>query len=218
MTALTKAEAIAYIQQKLGFRDDLDAAILLELRVQQDLLEQGQSLPWWLRVDGSLSAVAATDTIALPTGFIRLDEDIEPWMTDTTTGKRSAIKIVDWDQLLALTWDEDTQAVATGPVRAMAIRNTTFQLAPVPTENGTIYASWYAKDENLADIASNESNLWLTYAPLVLVGLAGLEVAADLQHDDAVEKFQRIYAGANSRMIADIELRKSRTYQVGGEA
>lgn len=186
--------------------------------MQQDLLEAGQSLPWWLRVDSTLSAVASTATIAIPDGFIRFDEEVEPWMIDTTTGKRSVIKIVDKDQLLALTWDEGTGATATGPIRGMAIRGALFDVAPVPTENGTIYASWYEKDEDLANIADDESNLWLTHAPLVLVGLAGVEVADDLHNEEAKTKLQRIYAGANSRMIADIELRKSRTYQVGGEA
>lgn len=219
MTApYTKVEAIARIKQGLGFRTDLDDAILRELRDQQELLEKGQSLPWWLKVDSTLAAVADTQTIAVPDGFIRFDEDVEPWMTDTTTGQRSVIKVMDWDQLLALSWDEDTQAVSTGPVRAFALRGSVFQLAPVPTENGTIYASWYQQDEDLEDVGDDESNLWLTYAPLVLIGSAGMALAADTRDDDAIRIFTNMYTGANSRMIADIELRKSRTYAVGAEA
>lgn len=218
MAALTKAEAISYIQRRIGFRSDLEDDILLELRLQQDILEQGQSLPWWLRLDSSLAAVAGIGTIAVPTGFIRFDEDVEPWTVDTTTGKRSVVKVIDWDQLLSLTWDEDAQATATGPVRAMAIRGTLLQIAPTPTANGTLYASWYAKDTDLADLNDTETNLWLTHAPLVLIALAGIEVAGDIEHAEAVKKFTAVYTQANSRMIADIELRKSRTYQVGGES
>jgi hypothetical protein len=218
VAAITKSKAIARIQRGLGFRTDLEDDILLELRQAQTMLEQGQSLPWWLRIDSSLSATANVSTITIPTGFIRFDEDVEPWVIDTTTGKRNVVKVMDYDQLLSLSWDEDTSAVATGTITGLAIRQSTFIVAPTPTEATTVYAAWYFADDDLESLDDDDSNLWLTYAPLVIVGMAGVAMAKDIKDQDATQTFTQMYDNANTRLVYDIELRKSRTYQVGGES
>ena len=214
MVALTRTEAIARIQQGLGWRADKSAEILLELRLKQSELEKGQSLPWWLRTDGSLTGTANVATLTVPTGFIRFDEETALRFDDDPNDE---VALVDYDDLLLLGVDDATGEAETGAARWIAIRQSTFIVRPIPTASFTINGSWYVVDTDLANVAAGASNQWLTYAPLVLIGLAGESMAMDLDYLESAARFQKMYQDANSRLIADIVLRQysGRDYQIG---
>lgn len=219
MVALTKAEAIARVQQGLGFRSDKSDEIELELRLAQSELEKGQTLPWWLLSDTTtLSGSADTETVALPTGFLRFDEEVDLYYTAPSISPRTVLigSPVDYSQLKLLRVDESTGEVLTGASRWVAIWKNSLIVSPIPTESFTLTGSWYVADEDIGDLQPAETNLWLTYAPLVVVGMAGMSIAADLEYGAAAEKFNAMYSMANARLIADAELRKSRSYNVGG--
>ena len=219
MAAYTKAEAIARIQQGIGFRSDLNAVILRALRDAQTLLETGQTLPWWLLSTTTTIVGVSGDTyVALPTGFIRFDDEVDIEYNDTTIGDATyPVSLVDYADLSALGRDPVTEVRSTGGARWLAIRGDRLYIAPTPQAVFTISASWYEQDEDLGNLDDDESNRWLTHGPLILIGLAGASVAADIREPDGAQTFSAMYQTANARMIADVEARKSRSYAVGSD-
>lgn len=206
--ALTRAQAVARVKQGLGWRRDKADEILLELRIQQEELEKGQSLPRWLRTEGTITGTANVATANLPTGFIRWDDESDIFMADAD-GVLGVVSIVDHGDLILYGQDEETGEVLEGAALRLAVRATQVIVRPVPEKAWTLDAAWYFKDTDLTDVADAASNRWLTNAPLVLVGKAGMRLAQDLEHDRAYKKFREEFESANGRMIADIALQST---------
>jgi len=219
MAAYTKNEAIAEVQQGLGFRSDKATEIERALRNAQSLCEEGQTLPWWLLSDTTtLTGTASTETVPLPAGFLRFDDEEDPLYYDASVGRTSTFTIVPESELRRLRVDPGSGAVRSGAARWGALRKLSLLVGPVPDVAFEIRGSWYARDVDIGTLTGVETNLWLTYGPQIVIGMAGMKIAADLEYPQAAEKFQAIYAMANARMISDAELRKSRAYRVGAEA
>ena len=217
MVAMTKAEAISRIQQGLGWRDDKDTEITLELRLVQDLLEKGQSLPPWLLAGtGYLTGTANQEYIALPTGFIRFDEDLEFSTTDSD-GVLQPVTQVDYRELLQLGQDPVDGSTETGRVKWVALRWSRLYVRPVPTSSFTITCDWYAADEDIGGLASSGTNNWLTYGHDILLGKAGQRMAQDLHNDKAERNFTELYQTGQARLLTEIAMRKqnARRYRVG---
>lgn len=217
MAAYTKAEAIARVQQGLGFRSDKATEILRALRDAQTLLEQGQTMPWWLLAPGqTLVGTADVATVTLPPEFLRFDDEAAIVYSDASLTPASyEVELYDYADWAALGRDPTTGTPESGHGRRLALVGKTLYVGPTPTVAFTLTASWYEAAADLADVGDGDSNAWLTNGPMILIGLAGAAVAADLEYPAAVSKFEEMYQVANARMIADEEARKGRSYRVG---
>jgi hypothetical protein len=223
MVALTKAQAIARIQQGLGFRTDLAEAILLELRMKQTELEEGSTLPWWLVSDTNTFATVTTldsdfaeGKITIPVNFIRFVEDTDISHSLVSIRQDRILSPVDYDALLKLGVDSEYE-VLTGNPRWWAFHEGHIHVRPIPTIDYSLTATWYAHDADLAGVSDASSNQWLTYGAPILIGAAGVAIARDLEYPEAEDRFLQMYQSALGRMMIDAEIRKSgnRPYAVG---
>ena len=208
---MTRAEAIAQIQRGLGFTDERETEILEELVNQQWILESGQTLPEWLRVEDTLTIAADEGSVAIGSSFIRQEDMLDfalvssasPTVASARTFLKKAKSFTDLLRLGQEGSPEDEPVTLTGIPTAYFIRNKTLHVRPVPTAETYITGSWYAHDTSPADIAGDETNLWLTHVPILLVGRAGGKIAQDLRDSDAIADFKERATEVNLRMISE---------------
>lgn len=202
MAAYTRATAIARIQRGLGFRSDLSQDIVTSMDDAITLLEQGDQLPYWLRkVDQTLSGTADNDAVTLPADFIRLDDEDAVYTLDSDGVTHIyATRVTPYSKLLGYSGLSD----ASNPIWYTQL-GLTLHVMPVPTAAWTVYINYFAHDATVASLGDNTSNLWLSNAPLVIIGSAGMVLASDLGDPDAVKTFTMMYTEARARLLRDIE-------------
>ena len=72
--------AVLRMQQTLGFRDDLETQLIAGLQDAQVDLEQGTTLPWFLKTEvSSISTFADEERVKLPSDFLRQWEEDPLW-------------------------------------------------------------------------------------------------------------------------------------------
>lgn len=188
--------AVTRIQDGLGFRSDLSDKIILRMQESQRDLERGKTLPRFLLVeDATLSLVANTNLITLPTDFLRrADQSI----TYTNTLLSPSVRTVPWrsfDEANSQWGDAD----ASGP-QAAVLRAATIRIFPTADRDYSLVWSYYKKAEVLT---SNLENEWLANAPELLIGDAGMRMAKDLRNQTAVALFKDMYSQARQTWFAE---------------
>lgn len=207
MPGLTKAQALALVQQGLAWRSDKSTEIyaMMDL-VQSEELERATTCPWFLLLlDQSLSGTANTPTIAMPSDYWRhYDEGGVYYVTDEGPRRYLVKRPQDW--IVPFVQDSVDGSIAddldNGPMY-YALMGSNIYVAPVPTANFTLYHNYYKHDTSIADTGTDAQNLWLANASSVLMNLTGLRMAEDLQHSEAMDKFQKRFAQANARLLAE---------------
>lgn len=190
--------AVAQIKQILGFRSDKDAEIVEGLQFQQEDLENQATLPWFLRAeDTTLVTTVDAERLTPPVGFIRewdedavyikfvepvtLHETWEPLYKDISPKfLRTSIN----NRLIDPSSDERRPL-------AYAFDGTDFLLFPTPDAVYELKMIFYKKD---ALLTTNIENKWLKRLPYLLIGKAGLILAASLRDKDAVSVFAAFVA------------------------
>lgn len=175
---MTRDEAVTRIQRTLGYRSDSIQEVLDALKDAQQQLELGTTLPWFLKEDGSLTTTANTATVDLPDDFLRLREIEDDRPAIGTTFLRVLSR---GEAVQAYEGDDAAQP------RVLVLKSESVELFPTPDTVYTIHFPYYKKATVLT---TNVENLWLEHAPMVLIGAAGLLVAADRRNRTAIEKFQ----------------------------
>jgi hypothetical protein len=206
--AVTRDEAVEQVKRGLTFRQGttLDDQIIFELKEAQRRVQYGEAvtaslkrcpLPWFLaEYDSELSLVADTATVSLPTGFIAEMEGDGPYYTKANASYPTHLR----------KWNPQAPRANAASFTAPSfyrLRKDSIEFFPTPTEALTLYWSYYKEDSALD---TNIENNWLKYAPTVLIGLAGVEIAADAKNAGAVEKFSAMY----TRGIDAIEVQNFR--------
>src|SRR6266566_8531797 len=213
---MDRDSAVARIQQKLGFRSDLVTEIQVALQDAQDELERGATLPFFLvkqdqtfAITPSVPPSATPQEYALPAGFIRDEDEQDGTLRyqkavpgpqvflekmDYSTAERRFFgkTVVTVDSGVVIVPSEDTQFSAGTPV-AYVIREATVRIYPGPDITYNLLWSYYAHDVSLT--GANVTNQWLTYAPWLLIGKAGILIAGSTRDADAVAAFQEILDG-----------------------
>lgn len=216
---LTKAEAITMIQEGLAFRNT-DTGILEALRWAQDQLEMGQTLPWFLREeDATLNGTASVGFIALPTGFIREDEEADWWVTVGSEGPKRILKR-SWAEVKEHRYRlyETSGAVDEGTPLIYALRNARLEVSPVPTATWTMTVTYFKAADDLTGVTTNA---WLENAPDLLWSMAGVFMAKKLRDAEgaasALEFFQPVFTAAEKLLKNEIALREdaNREYSMG---
>lgn len=211
---MTRSEAVAEMQRVLGFRTDLADTCVTQLILAQDRLERSAILPWFLlSEDSTITTLASEPRIVIPSDFLRECEDDALWRynPEAESGEEQWTKLVkdDLDYLREVYPD-------TGKPTHYALSGGYFWLLPTPDDIYTIRQRYFAKG---ASLATDIENSWLKYAPELLIGEAGLPLAASLRDADAATEFGRKRTEGNARLVIDETARAmaNRRLVMGGE-
>lgn len=176
---MERSEAVARIQQGLGFRTDLEDECAAALREAQRFYEKGKTLPWFLRTTTTLSVLEATRAVEIPERFIRETE--RPVIYTDDEGIEIRIKKRDYMHA----WEAYRLEEAGAPEVYVLTRGE-LHFFPLPDADYTVTFPFYQAAEVLD---SNIENTWLEEIPELLIGEAGYRLAADLQDAAGVKLF-----------------------------
>lgn len=192
MIKMLRDVAVARVKQLLGFRLDQDANIVQAMQEVQAELEREPELPDFLRVTYTgLVTAANTRTVPVPNDFIREWEQDQMTVTDADGGVHEVVK----DELgyNRIRYTDPSVGV---PAKYSLV-NKQFYFFPMPDQVYALDGTYYAHDQVLT---SNIENKWLSEIPEILIGGAGVLLAAGLRDKDAIQLFASIYSGARTKV------------------
>lgn len=196
--------ALRDMRRGLGYKTALDVSLIDALNSVKRTLEQGVSLPDFLLVyDAPITVTADSEVIALPTGFLRMSDKFDMYYINSDNGRVKVPLKTEAEGRAAYGDLTDKQYASVWALRLPSAG----VVIPVPTLSATYYLTYYKAADDFA--LGNETNLWLTYLPDILVGTAGLEVCDAIGYKEGRTYFQnRLVRGEKARMggIVDAEL------------
>lgn len=177
---MTLQEAIETIEDRLGQRTEIDAAIKRELGLSQTFFESKGSLPWFLarRVSSSVGG----QSLSLPSDFLME----APW--------EPLLRIIrDDGQVKDLVKSEMYEVVSAresqGEPSFYVLEVDSALLVPKPDMVYGVEIIYLGRDTRADTLPLNGTNRWLTHAPLVLVNHAGFKVASHLRSQETAQLF-----------------------------
>ena len=188
---MTRDEIVAIIKQRLGNYNDstIDAHIVTEMKLNQDLLEQEASLPWFL-LDWAEVAVAAggstnTTRLALDRSgttclFLAENEEIMlgTYLASETITLWSSMRKVDQQTFIdtrrAGLYDANAYGHPSKYIAATSGGVGFFSVTPTPIVAWNLVGHGYYAD---VPLDTDITNLWLTYAPDLVIAKVGLIIA-----------------------------------------
>ncbi len=192
--------AIAYIARRLGNRSDLAAAILDEMQLVQETLENEDYHPHFLLSDVTdLTLTSGTDFVSFPTDYLAEYEEGALWYYDATAS-------TPYTQLEKRDLDEIKNANLTaGTPQYYALGNGGFYIGPVADADYSLKIIFYQRDTALT---TNIENNWLLYTPRLIIARTGLEMATYIQNERMMQFFGSMYSDAYDKFIKTEENRK----------
>lgn len=207
---------VSRIQEKLGFRTTLTSNIIGALQDEQDELERGATLPWFLlqedqtfTITPPIPAVATPLEVNLPAGFISESdpEDGNLRFQQRIPGPQIFLNKLDYTEAEQFFfaerkafWDgeaitvSDTTTIPTpGTPKSYVLRKNTVRIYPGPDKVYNLKWSFYAHDTPLN--GANVTNQWSTNAPWLLIGRAGMKMALSTRDQVAAQAFSIILNG-----------------------
>ena len=212
---MDRDSAVSRVKRNLAFKTgtSLDTDIIEALQDAQVELEKGTTLPWFLESEvSSISTVDGEERVKLPGDFIREWEDDPLWYyngdADEAADKWTPLAKDDLEELRRIYPGE-------GAPEAYQLDIKYFRIFPTPDDEYTLKMIYYKHDTVLT---SNVENLWLEHFPWLLIGKAGVTIAAALRDKDAVGVFAVLEQDNYTAMVNDTEARRhaSRRYIMGG--
>lgn len=183
---MDRSAAVARIKEGLGFRKSLDTTIVSRLQEAQRDLEKGKTLPKFLiKEDQSVSLLAGTHTVAIPSDFLREDDNSRLHYTPANTNKPRFLERRNYtDAVIA---NIRTNSASTAP-SVYAIRKSVIDFIVNADIAYTLTWNYYAK---AVVLTSNVENEWLKddNMPEWLIGEAGYRIAKDLRDQTAMQLF-----------------------------
>lgn len=195
---MTRTEAITRIQDGLGFAVRQEAKIILRLKEAQRDLEKGKTLPkFLLQEDQTLTLLNNTSTVALPTGFLRIDDDNPPHFFVAGEVKPTFISMKrNYRDALEANYSDEPS----GP-KVAVIRNSVIDF--ITTADADYTLTWnYYKAADVLD--SDAENAWLANASDWLIGEAGWRLAQDNRDKDAMALFQNLLTRGRAATFGEI--------------
>lgn len=194
---MTRDEAVTRLQEGLGFANRQTTLLQSRLREAQRDLEMGKTLPKFLLQEGqTLILAAATSTVALPAGFLRMDDDNPPhYLVDSASPTFVAIKR-NYREALEANYSTD----AGGP-KVGVILQSTIDFITTADIAYTLTWSYYKAD---ALLTSNIENEWLAHASDWLIGEAGSRIARSIRDKDAMAEFDWLTQRGRAAVFGEI--------------
>lgn len=209
---MTRDEAVAIIQQQLGFRTTLSSEIVTYLKLAQIDLEKLPTKPWFLRSEyAHIYTEPDEPRIPLPNDFLEEVEEDALWLVEDETDLTDGLTALYKDDIQQL----QEKLPSAGTPEAYALDGAYFRLFPVPDDEYYIRMVYYKRAEELN---SNVENTWLKYAPKLLMGTAGMMIASALRDMAAQKTFQewKITDGLSLANQNEAREHAARSYQIGG--
>lgn len=204
---MTTDEMIANLQSLLGkIGTVLDSEILVELRLAQTQVERGPTLPWFLIKDKKADTVVGEPRLAVPIDFLR-EAEYSALAILNTDNEFVILDKADLDDLREAYAGENQ-----GLPEDYGLLGGQFWLFPVPDAIYTVKMQYYAQDAQLA--TGDSGNLWSTYYPDLLMGLAGVNLCLHLRALNIMPRFEQMVTVARQQMIADETAREAANRQV----
>lgn len=186
---MTLGDIIKVISDRLGDRTGLDDRIIRELNFAQTELERsGDDLPWFLEESGTSLNVPTAQSVALPTGFLRMIS-VFATTTEYCKGDRSDLRLEG----------------AKGR-KIYAISKSTLFLPDGDSSAVALTVDFYKADTVLSK--QTDTNGWTTDAPGMLIGNAGMQIGAFLRDAEAVQLFAIQLARSEKKMKEEIVARE----------
>lgn len=211
---MTRDEAVALIQEQLGFRTTLSSNIITHLQLAQTTLEAGPTKPWFLISEDSFADTTAEEQrIAIPTTFLQeVEEAVLRYVPDDAELISDEIDLIkdDYDVLRKNYADSES-----GEPEAYCLLDGYFRLFPVPDDVYRLRMIYYKQDTVLS---TNVENNWLKYVPLLLIGKAGRQIATALRDITAATVFQNWENEGRIILLSQTIAREmaNRNMQMGG--
>ena len=214
---MTRDEAVALIQKELGFRSDLTATIIDVMKLAQEILELGPTLPWFLLSEKSfILTTVENERVPVPIDFLEeYEESALVYQPDDTTAQEVILGKRDLDTLLK-EFSNVVDPTATREPEKYALRGEYFIIFPTPDAQYRIQMTYYRKADVLT---SNIENDWLKNAPYFLIGKTGGMLPSPIKTDKMQAQFQ---SWENEGRLTLFGREESRThvgrddYQMGG--
>jgi len=190
---MTRDQLVSVIARRVGFRTDLNEAIVEELQLAQNELEQGGHLPNFMRKAVDLAVVATEQSVSLPSDFLR-ESTYEAVMFGTGNPF----------ELVRRTVAEAQYIVSFSPAGVPLVYSrdglAEVLLWPIPSESTTLWLTYYAKVPVLA--SGTDENKWSELYPNLLVGKAGAVLAETLQNLPLAQVFSALADTAWANLVA----------------
>lgn len=206
MAHMLRSTAVTRINDGLGFRpagNALEPKIIERLKEAQKDLEHGKTLPkFLLQEDDALTLLVGTNSIALPTGFLRLDEDNMPYFYSPDTLRAVSLrKAVSYQQ--ALLWGASSSLETRSAPSMFVLRNTVIDFITTADRQYDIVWSYYKAAEVLD---SEITNAWLEddSASMWLIGEAGYRIAMDARDAEAIGMFDKLRTQGRAACFGEI--------------
>lgn len=207
---MTRDEAVALVKQGLGFKTAMDSAIITTMKACQTNLELGPTKPWFLlSEDATYTTVAGERRIPLPPDFLEEYEEGAIYYAPTDGDEIPLTKDIS-EQLRSV-----YASTSSGTPEAYALVGNYFQLYPTPDDAYLLRMKYY---QRATILNSNLENEWLKWAPNILIGQAGSQIAAGIRDWKAKETFDSMAQGALLLLQNQNEARKHANLdmQIGG--
>lgn len=168
--------AVDLLMKRLGNRKDTalrDIIISEMVFVQEDLLEQDPTLPWFLVSEVSnATTLADEERVELPGDFLQEFEDGALYVIDDA-GDEQEVYRDDWDRIKGLVKGK-------GIPRYYDILGNYIVLRKIPDKQYTLKMRYYKKGLSLAGTyggSGNIENLWLKHTGALLIAETGVVIA-----------------------------------------
>ena len=201
---MTRDDAVARIQQGLGFRTDLVTNIVAALKEAQRVLETGRSLPGFLMLKSQPLIVPAGNAgVLLPARWIReWEEDPPHYISPNNVNCMVFPEKINYN--IGLRRFVGMQA---GPPIAYTLRDASLIFWPARNINYTLTWSYFNHSKDLStNVPDNEWLDELNGMPEALIGRAGMIIAADLNDTPSLQKFSSMYTIAWNAATAEDQL------------
>lgn len=208
---MNRTEAVAQVQEVLGFRTDLSDRIVTQIGIANTRLQLSATKPWWTIVMGSpLTITAENAEVAVPADFLEEYEEGGLQVYSEDDEKWYELDKNDLDELKGI------YGLETGLPEGYALVGSTIQLYPIPDQVYDLKLDYYKKDDELS--SGSSTNGYLTYVPEMIIGMAGLRIAQAIRDKEAITTFREMVAEARTELYRQNEQRKhsNANYQMGG--
>lgn len=186
---MLRDDAIALLADRFN-RSDLTTRAIAEMQMAQIQLEGLDFLPWFLLTEMATAITTVfEERLAVPTDFISEPDEDETalWTTDLTVSPplRSDLAKGTYAALVAKYKDSTY-----GKPLEYALVGRYFRLRPIPDAVYTVQFLYYAGGLLLT---ANIENVWLKYAPDLLIALTGMLLARYPSDTDRFAMFAADY-------------------------
>lgn len=218
---MTPNDLITILKLRLANSNDsnLDSGIISIANLVQERLEQGPELPWFLFNDTNvlgtnLSTVASTETVALPSDFLREEEELEYVLFVYDADESDP-----WVPLPRESYNKaKAKYTESGQPKYYEILGSNLYLRPIPDAVYTLRLLYFGADDDI--IAGQPANNWLTYASDWIMAETGLILTSDVvPMPSLAEHYREEAQRAQRRITYETIARREAGYMraMGGE-